>query len=391
MSKSSFKDGLRNFVSSLWNSRTAIAENCIIATKVSTAEMREIYRTGLGNKVVRIKAGYALRDTLQFASKEDELYYNARLKRKVAQAARWSIAFGRGIIVLHQRGDILSKPLGEVDPNTVLLSVFSGDMITTGDVDRDLQSPRYYKPIQYTVRGETVHYTRVVDFTYVEPPEFDAPAYMYGGIGEFELIYDQLIADGVVQRASPRILDKASTLFYKVRGFKDAMKNGAESDMVSYFQQLESIRGIMAAGLMDQEDELEVVTQTLTNLADADQITLRRLAMVTGIPLAILVGESVKGLNSTGDSERQVFQDMIYTLQEEYLETPINRVMKLCGQGLVSFKENQGETPNNRIDYETKAIANARSLYEMGEDHVTYLQDKDIIQPDEFDNMFKGD
>lgn len=383
-----FFDGVTSMVSSLINARDVSQQNAIQVRRLDQATLREIYRHGIANKIIRIKAGGALKDSLQFDSKDDENYYNKRLAKKVKQTAGWMIAFGRGIIVLHMPGDDLTKPLTGVDANRVLVSVFSGDMVTPGDVDRDLQSIRYYKPLSYNVRGYAIHWTRVVDFTYIEPPELDAPGYHYGGVSEFEIIYDQLIADGVVQRASPKIIEKASTLFYKVRGFKDAMRTGDEQDMINYFSRLEDLRGIHSAGLIDAEDEVEAVQQVVSNLSDADQITLRRLAMVTGISITRLVGENVKGLNSSGDNEASMDQDMIETIQSEHLLEPINELMRKLGQGEVSFKENQGETAGDRIKYETDVINNAKGLFELGEDHAGYLLEKGVTQKDEFDQIF---
>jgi DNA topoisomerase IB len=382
---SKFRDGIRNFVSSLVDGRNPINQNVVYSQALTPETLRQLYRHGIGNKVIRLKSGHALNDTIQFESTEDALYYKTRLEKHVKKATKWMIAFGRGIIVLHAKGDDLSQPFSQTDSSRLLFSVFSGDMVTAGNVGRDLQAERYYRPLTYNVRGVAIHWSRVVDFRYIEPPELDAPRYMYGGISEFEMIYEQIIADGIVQRASPRILEKASTLFYKIAGFKDAMRSGQDKEMIEYFGRLEDVRGVFAAGLIDAEDGLEVVSQSISNLAEADQITLRRLAMVTGIPLAMLVGENVKGLNSTGENERQVFQDMIESLQSEYLLEPITELMRLCGQGGVKFKENQGDTPNSRMDYETKAITNAEKLAALGEDYRGYLIDRDVLKVDEYD------
>lgn len=384
----SFFDGVKSMVSAIINRRNITAQNAIESVRLSDTALREIYRHGIANKIVRLKAGHALKDTLQFDSKEDETFYDRRLAKKVKQAAKWMLAFGRGVIVIHRRGDDLSAPLNVSDAASMMLSVFSGDMVTTGIVDFNLQSLRYYKPQMYTIRGTPIHWTRVVDFTYVEPVETEAAYYRYGGISEFELIYEQLLADGLVQRASPKIIEKASTIFYKVEGFKDAVKTGRESQMVEYFSRMEDIRGLHSSGLVDKEDDIEVISQTISNLSEADQITLRRLAMVTGIPLALLVGENVKGLNSTGDNERAAFQDMIEALQSDYLLDPINDLMRRMKQGEVWFKENQGETATDRIEYESKAIDNAVKLWQLGEDYATYLNDKNIIQKDEFSTIF---
>ena len=383
-----FKDGVKSLVSSLINQRLVTSQNVIVSVALDAATLRQTYRHGIMNKIVRLKSGHALKNTLQFESTEDEKYYDLHLANKVKRTTKWMLAFGRGVVVLHRKGDDLSTPLGPITPDQLQIEVFSGDMITVGDIERDLDSPRYYKPIRYNVRGIAIHWSRVVDFTYVEPPELDAPSYMYGGVSETELIYEQLIADGIVQRASPKIIEKASIIFYKVAGFKDAMREGRESDMKTYFTEMNSIVGLYSAGLVDKDDEIQVIQQTIANLADADQITLRRLAMVSGISLTLLVGESPKGLGATGDNERAMDQDMIEALQSDYLLEPINQIMRLCGKGVVTFKENQGETPTGRIEYETKAIVNAKALWEMGEDYRLYLEDKDVLQKDDFAAMF---
>jgi hypothetical protein len=343
---SKYIDGIKSFTSSLINSRTATEQNYVQADRLTDVAMRNIYRTGLGSKIVRIKAGDALKDTLQFESTDDEIYYNAKLANPVKRSARWCIAFGRGIIVLHHRGDDLRTPLGEVDKTRVLLNVFSGDMVTVNTYEMDLQSPRYYKPTMYNVRGHPIHYSR------------------------------------------PRIIDKASALFYRVTGFKDAMIGGREADMVNYFSKMEDLRGIMAAGIVDKDDEIDVVEQTISNLDGADRITLRRLAMVTGISVTRLIGEAPKGMNSTGEKEAQMDQDMLETLQEDYFKPAIDELMRKMGQGAVTFKDNQGETPTGRVDYEKKAIENAVQLQLLGEDYSKYLEDKGVILPDEFAGMF---
>jgi len=386
----SFKDGLISLVSSLANRRNASAQNTYEARKLTDQEHRDLYKSGVGNKIVRIKAGHALDDTLQFGGKADEVRYANGPEQAVKKAARWMLAFGRGIIVLHETGDTLSDPRARsLDPHRARLSVFSGDMVVPGEVGADLQGERYQMPLTYHVRGHEIHHTRVIDFTYVEVPELEAHQYRYGGMSEFELAYDQLINDGVMQRAVPRVVEKASSMFYKIKGFKAAMQQGKDGPMVDYVSHMEDVRGILSAGIIDGDDQLEVVTQSLTNLNDADQITLRRLAMVTGIPLAVLVGEAVRGLNATGENERQVFQDMIEALQSDYLLAPIQQLFAALGMGPPEFKENQGETATTRVVYDNTATDVATKLDAMGEDGAAYLHDKGVVpKPDPIADLF---
>ena len=110
--------------------------------------------------------------------------------------------------------------------------------------------------------------------------------------------------------------------------------------------------------------------------------------MVTGIPLAILIGENVKGLNSTGDNEMQIFQEMIEVVQSDFLEDPINELFKKLGMGIVSFKKNQGRSADERISFDAQVIQNATALWNIGEDHREYLIKNDVIVKDKYDDFF---
>ncbi len=385
-----FFDGLVSLISDITNTRQAVNTNTIVAAKLAATELREIYKTGLGSKIVRIKNGYALKTPLIFKDPLDKKRFEKKLLPAIKKAGGFMIGFGRSIIVINSSGDDLSKPL-TTPPKNYKLDVFSGDMVTAVDVSLDLADERYNKPKYYIVRGHRFHHTRIIDFRYVEPPEFDLPVYNYGGMSEFELIYNQLVNDGVIERACPAIIEKGSTLFYKIKGFKNLLASKQEKDVLNFFSATERARSAFGAGLIDAEDDVVNITQQFANLDSVDQISLRRLAMVTGIPLAVLVGESVRGLNSTGEKEKQLFDELIETIQGDYYLPPINELLEKLGLQPVEFSKIQNATPNEKMDYETKAIENAKKLWEMGEDFGGYLEERGVIEPDNFAEFFENE
>lgn len=388
---SDFLDGLKNVFNSIINQRSGLNTNIVQSCAIGDEQLNAVYKTGLGNKIIRLKAGHALNDNLQFESKADLSLYNSKLDAHIKMAAKWMLAFGRGVIVIIEKDADLRRPLPkQIDPSATTLRVFSGDMVYPGNVSLDLLNERYQKPLEYNINGHPIHWTRVVDFTYAQPVERDLATYKYGGISEFELIYSQIINDAIVERAASTIIDRNSSFIYKIKGFKDLMRQKKDAEVIEYFSRVESSRSIMGATVLDSDDEADTVSQTLADLDKVDQITLRRLSMVTGIPLALLVGENVKGLNSTGDNERQAFQDMIEALQADYLAVPIRRLCRVFGIDNVKWKENQGETPSIRLDYETKVIANASALRDMGENYISYLREHGLQKPDEWE-MFEID
>jgi len=381
-----FNDGLVSLTNNLANTRNAYTQNTIVNNRLSDEENNNIYKSGIGNKIVNIKNNTAYKEGFTFDSTADEKYFNKFLAKKIKEASLWMTVFGRGIFVIIEKDKKLSEPLSkDLNKNTLLFKVFDGSMVTANSTDRNLMSERYYKPTMYQVRGESIHHSRVIDFTYLPVREDDKPTYQYGGMSEFELINEQIINDGVIERAAPAVLEKSSTIFYKVKGFKQAIQNKKESDILSYFAALENLRSVYGAGVVDSEDAVESLTQALSGLSETDQITLRRLALVTGIPLAVLVGESVKGLGANDDNEMTTFFMMIQNFQTAYLIDNINDLMEKLGFGDVEFNQPEQQTPKEKADLQAVVLDNATKLFNLGEETEDYLNENGFKTKDTFD------
>jgi hypothetical protein len=385
----SFTDGMKDFLSSLTNTRSARGRNSFVRTQVSEGELKAIYKSGTANKIFRLKTSAALSNSIIFETEEDEKFYTKKVEKAVKKACMFQLGFGRGIVVIHEYGAILSEPLRDGwNKKKFKLDVFSGDMVTASDVSTDLSNDRYYKPTFYVVRGHQVHYTRVADFTYVEPVEEESPSYRYGGISESELIYDQLVNDGVIERASASIVEKSSTFFYKIKDFKQNVMTGKAEGVLSYYREMENARSIYGAGIVDSEDDAFSVSQALSNLKEVDDVSLRRLAFVTGIPVSILVGDNNKGLGSSGDNDQKTFNDTIQSYQEFYIIDTLNELLEKLGLNPISFKEEQARTPLESANYDRIILENATMMVALGEDFETYLNDKGVTKKETFDNMF---
>lgn len=383
-----FTDGVYNITNDIANTMSALQTNVQVHEPITYDVMDTLYKTGIGNKIIRLKTGYALNNTLLFDNEEDEEIYNEKISKKIKTAIKWMMVFGRGIIVLHNSGDNLSRQRNSFDPKKCKISVFSGDMISVADISFDIQDDRYLQPQVYIVRGVQIHHSRVIDFRYVQPVELQLPTYRYGGISEFELIRDQLIADGIIARASTTMLEKSASIFYKVDGFRAAIKNKQDTHIINYFTILERMRTLYGSGIIDKEDDIEPITQALQNLKETDEIALRRVAMVTGISLIDLVGETPGGLGETGAGELRATRDMVSALQSDYIVDPLNELMLKLGMSQVWFNEAQGQTPEQLVKYESMVIDNAIKLESIGEDGIKYLKNKGIVQEDDANDFF---
>lgn len=370
-----FADGVLSMTNDLINSRNVTNTSTIAIRKATLQELQHVFQTGIARKIIDIKVGRALRDSLNFESDEELSFYNKKLYKYVKTAALFMLGFGRGIIVIRHMGDDLSKPLTSINPKKISLITFSGDMVAATVPVIDLNNPRYMKPESYNVRGVEIHHSRVIDFTYVKPVEDLAPLYEYGGVSEIELIYEQLINDGIVERSSVTGLNKNSIPTIQVEGLKQLAAQKKEGDLLRYFSAMENAASIFGARLIDSKDTITSTQQTLTNLVSADTVSLRRLAMVSRIPVPYLIGESVKGLNSTGTTEKEIFQTMIEQIQEDYLLEPINQLLTVLGMTEAEFKDNQDADPNKRVEFEKTVFENADKLRSLGYDDRKYLED----------------
>lgn len=378
-----FQDGLESLNNDLINKRNVLNSNVVASNRLPDEQCRAMYKHGITSRIVDIKTSYALKGTLVFESKADEELYNAKLSHAVNMAAKFQLAFGRGVVVLcDKRSGSMSEPLPrDIRPEDIIIRYFSGDIVGVSSYDMDLLSPRYYKPRIYTIREYNFHYSRVVDFTYKEPVEFEKPNYRFGGISEFELIRDAIIQDGLVTRSAASMVEKGSRIYYKLKGFYETLQDGQEEVIKKRFALLEDFISAYTAGLVDVDDDVINIQSQLSHLKDVSDMSLSRVSLVTGIPVPWLVGENVKGLNSVGDNERQIMRETIRGYQHDYLLSPIGELTGKLGIQKVKFDETINVTPEERANYDKLVIDNALKLDAMGEDGASYLADKGIIQP----------
>lgn len=378
----SFQDGITSLINGLANTRNANNTNTFTHDQVSDYELQAMFKLGIMAKIIRIKTGYALQNAWNFETDKEEELYDSKLSRIVKVACQYQLGFGRGIILIAKRGEDLATPMrGTADISNAVIHVFDKTKVSISGYSQDLMNERYWKPEAYNINGHSVHWSRVVDFTYYQPCIDDMPEYYFAGLSESELLYDQLIADGTISRATPSIVEKMSTMFYKIKGFKDLLRTKQESGIVEFYTKLENMRSIYGAGLLDADDEPTVANQTLSGIGEINNIALRRVAMVSGIPLPMLVGENVSGLNSSGTTERDTFNDTINAYKNDYVIDNVNELLGKFGLSPVTCRESSNLNPTEQVNYEKLCIENAKELMVMGQDQHTYLVEKGIAKP----------
>ncbi|MGE4267165.1 MAG: phage portal protein [Deferribacterales bacterium] len=383
-------DSIQSMFNSLLNRRNPLLTNRPKHIKLDDTVLNSLYLSGLGQAILDHKVGGALKNTLNFAEKSDEIIYDKKLKEAVKEACRYQIAFGRGVICIVEHDKSISSPIsGKIDLKRTSFRVFSGQDVSVSSYGMDITDERFYKPKMYMVYGNQFHHSRVIDFAYKKPVFQDLPQYNFGGVSEFEIIYEQLINDGIVQRSSATMVEKGARTYYKVKGFKSLLASKQDAALLQYFSAVEDYASVSTATIIDAEDEITPISLKLQHLKEIAEDSLRRVAAVTRIPVSRLVGENVKGLNSTGDNEDKMFWEGIADYQESYIYCPLNELFSKCGLGEVWFKEALGVTATQQMDYDGKALDNAAKMTEQGytKEAKEYLEDKGVIKIDTYKKL----
>lgn len=377
--KRSFTDGIKSLVNQAMNNRAGTASNTFVSERIDRDELKAISKLGISRKITDIKSQSVFKEGVSCENEEQLKVLEEKIIPEVSKAIKHMLDFGRGIVVIFDDSEDLSTPLTTNNINRLRFKAFSGYSITTTVLNTsNIKEDNYNKPTYYNMLNERIHYTRVMDFTYAEPVEEDKPDYQYGGISEPELIYTQLINDSVVERAVPTLIEKVSSFFYKVSGFKQLLQQKKESTLLQYFSNLENLRSIYGAGIIDKEDDTVMQNQSLAGVDSIDKISLRRLAFVTGIPVSWLVGESVQGLNSTGDNETSIFWSMIKNLSNRYVLPVLNDKLIFLGMQKVTINDPYQQSPLEKAQYENQVLLNAQIISDLGFDTEKYMEDKNV-------------
>lgn len=264
---------------------------------------------------------------------------------KLSDTVKWSRLYGGAIAVMLIDGQ---KPNTPLNMATIRPGQFKGLMVLdrwqimpsledpVTDYGPDLGQPKFYNVFSNApaLRGERIHYTRVIRLDGLTLPYQQKIAENGWGQSVLERLWDRITAFDSTTDGAAQLVYKAHLRTYKVKGLRAIIATGgklmdglvAQMNMVRQFQSNEGLT------LMDSEDEFEATSYTFAGL---DNILLQfgqQIAGATQIPLVRLFGQSPAGLNSTGDSDLRTYYDGINKQQNSTLRSPLSRLFAVLSR-----------------------------------------------------------
>ncbi len=354
----------------------------------------------IGKRIVQLPVYMAIKNglTLEMESEEDEkkvweLYEKLKIKNLIIKAQISADVYGSSILLLKDR---TQDPLGKAREYKDL-------EIISAEYPFYSISPlpgNTYKPgtISFTTLGVVADESFCATFVGAPILERLAPNYKYYGMSIYQSIWSAIVNDQVIMTSVANITYRSSIRHYRLKDLNQLMLAGKSEVVLERMALLDSSVGVFGSAVMDSEDEMQVISQSLTGLPEIDKRSAERLSAATGIPATILLGKSPDGQNSTGKSDENNMGIYVEQYQEKML-LPIERLFKAMAASVgvnseklkVSFKSPTIIHASERPEYDEKILNNASSMLNglgLPEDVVRrYLYENSILTQKEHDKI----
>jgi phage-related protein (TIGR01555 family) len=287
----------------------------------------------------------------------DKLEQKTRIKEKVVEGLTWGRLYGGAgaIMLIEGHEDILDEPLNleDIMPNSfkglMILDrwsgIYPGIELITDISDPDFGLPEFYeiKDIDGNIK-QKVHHSRVLRFTGRKLPFWEDQAETYWGASELEHVYDELVKRDNTSWNIASLIFQANVLVNKVEGLDQilAMTDAqVQKDFYNVKTAQNQMRSSSAMLLIGDKDELSALNYTFAGLNDIYESFMLDVAGACDMPVTKLFGRAPAGMNATGESDENMYYDMIAQQQESVLKPKMEKLLP------VMFMSEFGQVPDD--------------------------------------------
>jgi phage-related protein (TIGR01555 family) len=389
-------DGLANLVAGLGTERDKRYYSTYgYVSRMTQYQLEALYEgSWLGGKIVDIPAGDMTRQWVARTwdgAKDDQrrrkdlAVAEAALdvRGKVKLALTWARLHGGSVIVLAIAGDLdVAQPLDvtRIRKGSLrnLLVMDRWRLTASTELDTDLNSPNFGQSLYYTVNetAARIHWTRVIRFDGVTLPHGQ---WLQNGRWNGSVL--QRVADSIKNYDGAR--DIASSMMYEacvdVLRIADLYallsQPGGDALVASRFQSAMLMKGINRSLVIDKNDEYDKKQMTFGGVVDIIRHAAVDVAGAADIPVTRLFGQSPAGMDATGKSDTDNYDDKIKADQESQLRPRLERIDAVLLPSVfgsmpedyeLSFNPLRQMSDSEQADLENKRATRDKTYVDMG-------------------------
>jgi len=287
----------------------------------------------------------------------DKLEQRTLIKEKIVEGLTWGRLYGGAgaIMLIEGHEDRLDEPLDleDIMPNSfkglMVLDRWSG--IYPGiELITDISDPEFGLPEFYEIKDingnmkQRVHHSRILRFIGRKLPFWEDQTEMHWGASELEHVYDELVKRDNTSWNIAALIFQANVLVNKVDGLDQMLAMTdihTQQDFYNVKTAQNQLRNNSAMMLIGEKDEISSLNYTFAGLNDIYESFMLDVAGACDMPVTRLFGRSPAGMNSTGESDENMYYDMIAQQQESVLKPKINKLLP------VMFMSEFGKVPDD--------------------------------------------
>jgi uncharacterized protein len=191
-----------------------------------------------------------------------------------------------------------------------------------------------YKPGELISKATgivNVHHTRVMRYTGIDLPFYQAITEMMWGESVLERLWDRLISYDNATLSAAQLIDRANLRTVGIQGLREIIAAGgaAQTGLEKMFEFMRLLQVNEGLTLIDKEDTFASTAYSFAGLSDMLLQFAQQLAGATGIPLVRLFSQPPAGLTATGESDIRMYYDNINAWQEAKLRRPVDVLLKV--------------------------------------------------------------
>lgn len=271
-------------------------------------------------------------DIEKVEAEEKRLMVKAKVKRALILARLYG-----GSAIFIGTGD--TDPEKELKPESIragglkYLHVFHRWQITTGQLVGDPDSPWFGQPEMYQItptngKQISIHPSRVIPFVGQPIPEGSmVQADLFWGDPLYQALQTALQNADLAQDGFAALIDEAKVDIVKIPGLMEKWSTDEYADrFLARLQAAQMGKSTWRMMAIDGEEEWEQRQIDWGGMPDMIMAYLQIVAGAADMPITRLLGQSPKGLQSTGDGEERDYHAMIEARQEELMGPAMDRL-----------------------------------------------------------------
>lgn len=213
-----------------------------------------------------------------------------------------------------------------------------------------------------------VHRDRCLVFGGVETGDFEREMLAGWDASVLQAVYAVLASFDSGYQALAHLLTDASQPVITIKGLAQGIGQKSGRDAITVRAQLMNLTRSMVRALFldaDGGEKFERVNAQFAGIPDSIDRLGNQLALVTEIPVSILMGQAPAGLGVTGDSDVRAWYNVVAAYQQDAVQPHFQRLIQIQAPGRgnkIKFPELWAPSGKESAD-ERKAIAEADAIY----------------------------